>query len=170
MTLVYFHQRLNSEPVIILELLERLLKIDPDRAGYYKDKRSEVVIKQRVNLLNIEDHLDLSNLDLTVLNDTGILAFYRSLDLSFNSLSKADMSSLVSVVNLNLDHNELSNIKGVEHLSYLRTLSLKFNCIHGYLTLDFSNPNQLEGLRKCRMLESVSLEGNELTAFNIKTK
>ncbi|KAL0917324.1 hypothetical protein M5K25_012379 [Dendrobium thyrsiflorum] len=135
----------------VLELYDDLVKLDPRHAGYYEDERSLVIMNQVTfddkslsshlshssnyisSKLHLHGCLQLKSLSLTRIGYFERLLWVQTLDLSHNKLrSIAGIEALQLLINLNLQNNQISSITALEPLkllSYLRVLDISFNKI-----------------------------------------
>ncbi len=124
-----------------LEQYEKLLKIDPLRTGFYKDKISDIILDRKIAVE--PDSAIFSGLDLTKIQLPERFVALKQLDFSHNCLKSLDFAVyLQSVVTLNLSHNLLNNIDGIQCLEFLEDLDLSFNSNLFNLTARTSNPSR----------------------------
>ena len=120
----------------IVKGFDSLCQIDPTRQGYYRDQRSKSII-QRVLCNNGDDHVDLSNHELTSVSYfKELFAFSHKINLSNNQLKSVDtlLPYLINCQVLILDNNEIQKMEQTLLKHSLATLSLKSNP----LSADFS--------------------------------
>ena len=86
---------------------ETLCHIDASRQGYYRDQRSKCIIDKTFKSTK-SDTVDLSDCNLTALYFPEKFAFFRSVNLSCNSLKRLDFKPyLISCEELLVDGNPL---------------------------------------------------------------
>ncbi|ERN14381.1 geranylgeranyl transferase type-2 subunit alpha 1 [Amborella trichopoda] len=138
----------------VLDLFSSLLKMDPTHAHYYKDQHSMVLIEQvtsdRDTLLKHCWHhekqtsigslsnvwLRLNNLSLSRIGSFERLLWVQMLDLSHNELRSIEgMESMQLLTCLNLSHNQFGSFTSLEPLKLinsLRVLDISHNEIGGH--------------------------------------
>lgn len=85
-------------------------------------------------------YLYLSNTNIT---ECTINSFIRILDVSFNKISIVKVSNNTKLMELNLSHNNFSEISNLTTLEYLTELDLSFNPIKNIKLDSFANMNRL---------------------------
>jgi Leucine-rich repeat (LRR) protein len=72
--------------------------------------------------------VNLKNLGLTEIETKGQLMLAQRIDLSFNDLKSLSFAKFMqSVTHLNLDHNQITDLNGIQSLNNLKSLSVKWN-------------------------------------------
>lgn len=156
----------------ILTNLNILINIDSLRFNYYKDLRSQFIIKYKVyELWYIEEdqeinlEIDLSGLNLTTLNNNEHLGFFEQVNLSANCLSNLlnQLSLLQNCKKLSLSSNQLKNLKKFPTLQNLEVLSLrnnKLNNLEEILQLLKRHKLKLLDLRENPICSTTELQTN----------
>ncbi|XP_071717617.1 geranylgeranyl transferase type-2 subunit alpha 1-like [Rutidosis leptorrhynchoides] len=137
----------------VLKLYSQLMKLDPPHYQYYKDEHSLVLLKQITSsneslLKYCSEH-----------KDSG------SLWLRLNSLSLSRIGCferLLWVQNLDLSHNQLHSIEGLEALHLLTCLNLSHNKLGSFTVLD--------PLRLLKSLRLLDISYNEIGAHIVDTR
>ncbi|XP_021639555.1 geranylgeranyl transferase type-2 subunit alpha 1 isoform X3 [Hevea brasiliensis] len=142
----------------ILGLYIDLMKLDPPHYQYYKNEHSVVLLQQvmssRESLLSRCFHYR----DLT----SSSRGYPMCLRLNKLSLSRiGSFAKLLWVQMLDLSHNELQSIEGLEALQLLIHLSLSENKLSSFTAL--------EPLRQLKSLKSLDISYNEIGARSIDT-
>ena len=114
----------------ILTNLENLQTVDDKRKCYYRDMRSKLVVKEKLNNSIPNGELKLSGLGLTSISWPFCLSFVISLDLSNNKIrSTSFLPYLQRCKEIICDNNEIREIKGLPKDTMLKKFSLKDNPI-----------------------------------------
>ncbi|XP_065881784.1 geranylgeranyl transferase type-2 subunit alpha 1 [Euphorbia lathyris] len=146
----------NSEEV--LRLYKELMKLDPSHSQYYKDEYNLVLLEQvmsrRESVLSHCFHYS----DLTSLR-RGYPICLRLHKLSLSRVGSID--KLLWVQMLDLSHNELKSIEGLEALQLLSHLSLSKNKLASF--------SALEPLKHLKSLKVLDISHNEIGAHAIDT-
>ncbi|KAJ3255385.1 hypothetical protein HK103_006304 [Boothiomyces macroporosus] len=152
--ILYIYTTLGIELQESVKLLDHLMTIDKKRIKYYKEKKASLLLKH-------EDFQDervvLSSNCLSNLPKPHLFVFTRYLDLSNNDLQTLSFLKYLSLKELNLDSNQLTNISGIQTQKQLEKLSVKNNKIVK------SGLSDLMNLK----LNSLVLDGNPLTDQDI---
>ncbi|KAK3911080.1 Geranylgeranyl transferase type-2 subunit alpha [Frankliniella fusca] len=135
--------------------LDELVELDYQRANYYKDLKSRLLVEYALERQR-GDAVDLTGLALTALYHAPLLALVRTLVLDDNHLRRPlpHLSALQCCESLSLDRNELSSLAGWPALPSLVSLSLRDNAL--------SDVGSLAALSCCPRLQSLDLRGNPL--------
>ncbi|KAL1536263.1 protein geranylgeranyltransferase type II [Salvia divinorum] len=143
----------------ILALYHDLMKMDHAHIGYYEDEYSLVVMKQLTS--NTESLLKLcGNYEELSLPS---ISSYTCVRLKGLSLSRVScMEHLLWVQMLDLSHNKLRSIEGLEALQLLSCLKLSKN--------RFSSFTALEPLKMLKSLQVLDVSYNEIGAHSIDTR
>ncbi|XP_061345744.1 geranylgeranyl transferase type-2 subunit alpha 1 [Gastrolobium bilobum] len=142
----------------VLQLYDDLMKLDPTHSLYYKDERSLVLLHQitstRESLLPFcHYHKDA----------TETIAGYVCLRLQNLSLSRFGCTeNLLWVQMLDLSHNELQSIEGLEAMQLLSCLNLSHNILRSLTVLG--------PLRLLRSLKVLNISHNEIGLHSIDTR
>ncbi|XWS21397.1 hypothetical protein CRYUN_Cryun30bG0051700 [Craigia yunnanensis] len=142
----------------VLELYSDLMKLDPSHYQYYKDEHSLVLLQQvtscRESLLkHCFQYMD--SISSTICNP---------ICLRLNNLSLSRMGAfekLLWVQILDLGHNELQSIEGLEAMQLLSCLSLRNNKLRSFTALD--------PLRKLKSLRVLDISYNQIGEHSIDT-
>ncbi|KAA8538190.1 hypothetical protein F0562_027798 [Nyssa sinensis] len=143
----------------VLELYSNLMKLDPAHSRYYKDEYSLVLFQQvassRESLLK---HCFLYG------GSTGSsINNYICLRLNNLSLSRiGSVQKLLWVQMLDLSHNELQSIEGLEAMQLLSCLNLSNNKLGSFTAL--------EPLRLLKSLKVLDISYNEIGAHSVDTR
>jgi hypothetical protein len=140
LTLVHLYQHLKKPFQLSVDILEKLIKTDGFRKGYYEDYRilnlpgSSIIINEKMGQLKQENHIvtetqvDFSNLGLSIFPVAHQLLFCQKLNVSNNLLATTKvLKHLVMLKEMNLDGNQLQDLKGLERLVNLKVLSVQKN-------------------------------------------
>ncbi|XP_057975886.1 geranylgeranyl transferase type-2 subunit alpha 1 [Malania oleifera] len=143
----------------ILELFSELMKLDPSHSRYYKDEHSLVLLRQvssdREYLLRHCFHYRNSSSP-----SIGSFICLRLNNLSLTRIGSVEQ--LLWVQMLDLSHNELQSIEGLEAMQRLTCLNLSNNRISSFLAL--------EPLKLLKSLEVLDISYNEIGAHSIDTR
>ncbi|XP_053672152.1 geranylgeranyl transferase type-2 subunit alpha [Anopheles nili] len=114
--------------------LTKLESVDFLRAGYYQDLASKWTIETKlenwIEAGNLTAEIDLSGMQLTVMNYVQYLATSDAVDLSQNRLVDRNLGVLRDLVfcrRLNLSGNDLETAAAIKHLSAVEKIVLKDN-------------------------------------------
>lgn len=142
----------------VLRLYSELMKLDPPHSRFYKDEHSlvllEKVISGRESLLSYCFHYR----NLTSSSSSNPIC------LRLNGLSLSRLGSfekLLWVQMLDLSHNELQSIEGLEAMQLLSHLNLSKN--------KFGSFTSLEPLRHLKSMKVLDLSYNEIGSHSIDT-
>lgn len=147
---------INSEE--ILELYTVLVKMDPSHSQYYKDEHSLVLLKQATSSMESLLKHCYQYRDSTSTN------IWNFTCVRFNNLSLSRVGSvekLLWVQMLDLSHNELRSIEGLEAMQLLSCLNLSNNKLSSF--------SALEPLRFLSSLKVLDISYNEIGAHSIDT-
>ncbi|XP_057798050.1 geranylgeranyl transferase type-2 subunit alpha 1 [Salvia miltiorrhiza] len=143
----------------ILALYHDLIKMDPAHIGYYEDEYSIVLMKQLTS--NNESLLKLCG-NYQELSLPSISS-YTCVRLKGLSLSRVScMEHLLWVQMLDLSHNKLRSIEGLEALQLLSCLKLSNNRLGSFTAL--------EPLKMLKSLQVLDVSYNEIGAHSIDTR
>ncbi|WOH02720.1 hypothetical protein DCAR_0522109 [Daucus carota subsp. sativus] len=157
------HNNLNASSIVqseeVLGLYQDLMKTDPTHSQYYKDEYSSVLLKQvtssRESLLGYchqyrkstsTENSDLICLRLASLSITRIGSFEK----------------LLWVRMLDLSHNHLQSIEGLEAMQLLSHLNLSNNRLSSFTALD--------PLRFLKFLDVLDISFNEIGSHTVDTR
>ncbi|KAA3476620.1 geranylgeranyl transferase type-2 subunit alpha 1-like [Gossypium australe] len=152
----FTNQLVHSEEV--LELYSDLMKLDPTHYQFYKDEHS-IVLLQKVTSSK-ESLLQ----HCFQYKDSVSSAICRPICLRLNNLSLSRMGAfekLLWVQMLDLSHNELQSIEGLEAVQLLSCLSLRNNKLRSLTAL--------EPLRKLKSLRILDISYNQIGDHSIDT-
>ncbi|KAJ3319073.1 hypothetical protein HDV06_006692 [Boothiomyces sp. JEL0866] len=141
--ILYIYTTLGIEKQESIKLLDHLQKIDKKRISYYKEKKSFLLL----DLNDFQnDNVDYHRLGLSTLPKPHLFVFTSNLDLSNNDIHSLSFLKYLSLKELNLDDNRLSNLAGIQTQNQLAKLSVKNNKllnsgIRDLLTLKLSSLN-----------------------------
>ncbi|XVF56462.1 hypothetical protein PTKIN_Ptkin06aG0122600 [Pterospermum kingtungense] len=142
----------------VLELYSDLMKLDPSHYQYYKDEHNLVVLKQ---VTSSRESLLKHCFQYT---NSVPLTIYSPICLRLNNLSLSRMGAfeeLLWVQMLDLSHNELQSIEGLEAMQLLSCLSLRNNKLRSFTALD--------PLRKLKSLRVLDISYNHIGEHFIDT-
>ncbi|XP_016732155.1 geranylgeranyl transferase type-2 subunit alpha 1 isoform X2 [Gossypium hirsutum] len=142
MSYPFANKLVHSEEV--LELYSDLMKLDPTHYQFYKDEHSIVLLQKY--------------------KDSASSAICDPICLRLNNLSLSRMGAfekLLWVQMLDLSHNELQSIEGLEAMQLLSCLSLRNNKLRSLTTL--------EPLRKLKSLRILDISYNQIGDQSIDT-
>ncbi|KAL2339984.1 hypothetical protein Fmac_007924 [Flemingia macrophylla] len=146
----------NTEEV--LQLYIDLMKLDPTHPVYYKDEHSLILLKQ---ITSTRDSL----LPYCYYHKDATETFTGHVCLRLQNLSLSRMGSienLLWVQMLDLSHNELQSIEGLEAMQLLSCLNLSHN--------KFGSLTALGPLRSLKSLKVLNISYNELGSHSIDTR
>ncbi|GFP82901.1 geranylgeranyl transferase type-2 subunit alpha [Phtheirospermum japonicum] len=143
----------------ILELYQDLMKMDPAHVCYYEDEHSLVLLKQLTsNKVSLSKHCSQYQESLSPSEN-----HYLSVRLNGLSVSRiGSMEHLLWVQMLDLSHNKLHSIEGLETLQLLSCLNLSHNKICSFTAL--------EPLKMIKCLKALDISHNEIGAHSIDTR
>ncbi|KAI4307509.1 hypothetical protein L6164_030687 [Bauhinia variegata] len=142
----------------VLELYSDLMKLDPTHSIYYKDEHSLTLLRRitstKVSLLTYcRNYRDA----------TDSVARYVCLRLQNLSLSRiGSFENLSWVQMLDLSHNELRSVEGLEAMQLLSCLNLSHN--------KFGSFTALAPLRLIKSLKALNISYNEIGSHSIDTR
>ncbi|KAK6141631.1 hypothetical protein DH2020_024634 [Rehmannia glutinosa] len=143
----------------ILALYQDLMKMDPAHICFYEDDYSLVLLKQLTS--NIESLL--KHCDRYQESSSPSTNPYLCVRLNGLSLSRIGSTEhLLWVQMLDLSHNKLRSIEGLETLQLLSCLKLSHNRLCSFTSL--------EPLKKLKYLEVLDISHNEIGAHSIDTR
>lgn len=142
----------------VLQLYGDLIKLDPSHHQYYKDERSLVLLQQiassRESLLSHRfNYNSLTPLDIG-----------NPICLRLNNMALSRVGAFENflwVQMLDLSHNELRSIEGLETLQLLSSLNLSNNKISSF--------SALEPMRQLKSLKALNVSFNEIGKHSIDT-
>ncbi|KAJ1424752.1 Protein prenyltransferase, alpha subunit [Sesbania bispinosa] len=151
------HDKRNFKTEEVLQLYSDLMKLDPTHSLYYKDERSLILLKQ------ITSSREYLRPYCHYYKDaTEAITGYGCLRLQNLSLSRmGSFENLLWVQMLDLSHNELRSIEGLEAMQLLSRLNLSHN--------KFSSFTALGPLRLLKSLKVLNISYNELGSHSIDT-
>ncbi|CAA7411040.1 unnamed protein product [Spirodela intermedia] len=142
-----------------LQLYDDLIRLDPSHIGYYKDQRSLVLMDQVTSdEESLRKHCWLPK-------ELSLTSAGQSVCLRLNKLSLTRIGfveRLLWVNMLDLSHNELQSVEGLEAMQLLSHLNLSHNKL--------SSMTALEPLRPMISLQALDISYNEIGAHSIDTK
>ncbi|KAK1555126.1 hypothetical protein Q3G72_022289 [Acer saccharum] len=142
----------------VLELYSDLMKLDPSHVQYYKDDHSLVLLQQ---VTSSKESLLTHCFHYRNLTSSHI---GNSICLQLNNLSLSRVGSfdkLLWVQMLDLSHNELQSIEGLEAMQLLSCLNLSNNVLCSFTAL--------EPLRSLKSLKVLNISHNEIGAHSVDT-
>ncbi|XP_020213155.1 geranylgeranyl transferase type-2 subunit alpha 1 [Cajanus cajan] len=151
------HDGRKSNTEEVLQLYTDLMKLDPTHSLYYKDERSLISLKQ---ITSTRDSL----LPYCHYHKDATETFTGHVCLRLQNLSLSRMGSienLLWVQMLDLSHNELQSIEGLEAMQLLSCLNLSHN--------KFGSFTALGPLRLLKSLKVLNISYNELGSHSIDT-
>lgn len=136
-----------------LHTLDELVELDYQRASYYRDLRSRLVVEYALERQR-GDAVDLTGLQLTALYHAPLLALVKTLVLDDNRLRRPlpQLAALQCCETLSLDRNDLSSLSGWGAMPALTSLSVRDNALDSVAAL--------ADLAGCPGLRSLDLRGN----------
>ncbi|KAK4851005.1 hypothetical protein QYF36_011731 [Acer negundo] len=142
----------------VLELYSDLMKLDPSHVQYYKDEHSLVLLQQVTSskeslLTHCFHYRNLTS------SHTGNPICLRLNNLSLSRVGSFD--KLLWVQMLDLSHNELQSIEGLEAMQLLSCLNLSNNVLSSFTAL--------EPLRSLKSLKVLNISHNEIGAHSVDT-
>ncbi|KNA10205.1 hypothetical protein SOVF_146600, partial [Spinacia oleracea] len=159
-TIVSGRSTLTSSQMVhteeILALYSDLMKMDPPHSQYYKEEHSLALLRQATCC---KDNLLRYCWRYVKLAKTNPESF---ICIRFNSLSLARIGSvenLLWVQMLDLSHNELRSLEGLEAMQLLSCLNLSNNKINSFTALD--------PLRHLKLLRVLTISHNEIGDHSI---
>ncbi|KAI4337587.1 hypothetical protein L6164_015984 [Bauhinia variegata] len=142
----------------VLELYTDLVKLDPTHSIYYKDERSLTLLRQITST-----RTSLVTYCRNFRDATESVAGYICLRLQNLSLSRmGSIENLLWVQMLDLSHNELRSIEGLEAMQLLSCLNLSQN--------KFGSFTALAPLRLIKSLKVLNISYNEIGSHSIDTR
>ncbi|KAJ9567788.1 hypothetical protein OSB04_003754 [Centaurea solstitialis] len=143
----------------VLQLYSELMKLDPPHYQYYKDEYSSILLKQVTSSKESLLKYCWQYKDSTSLDVTG----HTCLRLNSLSLSRiGSVERLLWVQSLDLSHNQLHSLEGLEGLQLLSCLNLSHNKLGSFMALD--------PLRFLKSLRVLDISYNEIGAHTVDTK
>ncbi|TXG52661.1 hypothetical protein EZV62_021830 [Acer yangbiense] len=142
----------------VLELYSDLMKLDPSHVQYYKDEHSLVLLQQ---VTSSKESLLTHCFHYRNLTSSHI---GNPICLRLNNLSLSRVGSfdkLLWVQMLDLSHNELQSIEGLEAMQLLSCLNLSNNVLCSFTAL--------EPLRSLKSLKVLNISHNEIGAHSVDT-
>ncbi|KAL8215530.1 hypothetical protein R6Q57_022367 [Mikania cordata] len=143
----------------VLQLYSELMKLDPTHYQYYKDEYSLVFLKLVTSSKESLMKYCWQYKESTSLNIAG------DVHLRLNTLSLSRIGSferLLWVQSLDLSHNQLLSIEGLEALQLLSLLNLSHNKLGSFMALD--------PLRFLKSLRVLDISYNEIGAHTVDTR
>ncbi|KDO81208.1 hypothetical protein CISIN_1g0053811mg, partial [Citrus sinensis] len=141
----------------VLELYNDLMRLDPTHVQYYKDQHSLVLLQQVTS--NWESLLSRCFHYSNSPSNRGSPMCLQLKNLSLSRLGSFD--KLLWVQMLDLSHNELRSIEGLEALQLLSCLNLSNNILGSFTAL--------EPIRQLKSLRALNISYNEIGAHSIDT-
>ncbi|GAB2249325.1 hypothetical protein Droror1_Dr00012684 [Drosera rotundifolia] len=142
----------------ILELYRDLMALDTPHVQYYKDQHSITLLNQVTSSSgNFSRYCWLYT-------DVSVPAGERVICMRFNNLSLTQLTSierLLWVQMLDLSHNEVRSINGIEAMQSLACLNLSNNKLCSFTALD--------PLRRLKSLKVLNISHNEIGGHSIDT-
>ncbi|KAF7997259.1 hypothetical protein HCN44_005536 [Aphidius gifuensis] len=120
----------------ILEDLSALIKIDKLRSNYYLDIRSKCIMDYKLHTIwqdekidKLNDTIDLSNLNMTIIYNEHYLSLFEDVNLSGNDLGNSlhRLETLEECKKLSLSNNNLKSIKKLQKLNNIEVILLNDN-------------------------------------------
>ncbi|KAI8548404.1 hypothetical protein RHMOL_Rhmol07G0271400 [Rhododendron molle] len=151
---------LESKEVVhfeeVLELYNDLMKLDPPHSQFYKDEHSLVLLQQLTSnpesllrhCYNYRDPSPSRNICLRLCN------------LSLSRIGS--VKQLLWIQMLDLSHNQLRSIEGLEAMQLLSCLNLSNNKIGSF--------SALEPLKQLQSLRALNISYNEIGAHSVDTR
>ncbi|KAK0577649.1 hypothetical protein LWI29_036486 [Acer saccharum] len=142
----------------VLELYSNLMKLDPSHVQYYKDEHSLVLLQQVTSSQEplLTHCFHYRNLTSSYIGNPICL---RLNNLSLSRVGSFD--KLLWVQMLDLSHNELQSIEGLEAMQLLSCLNLSNNVLCSFTAL--------EPLRSLKSLKVLNISHNEIGAHSVDT-
>ncbi|KAK8966896.1 hypothetical protein KSP40_PGU010452 [Platanthera guangdongensis] len=142
----------------VLELFDDLMKLDPKHAKYYEDERSLVLLNQ----VTIDKKSSSSHFSLCGDYISSKLHFCSRMQLRSLSLTRIGyVERLLWVQVLDLSHNKLRSIEGLEALQLLACLNLRNNQICSFTAL--------QPLKLLSYLKVLDISFNQIGAHPVDT-
>ncbi|KAH9297565.1 hypothetical protein KI387_029247 [Taxus chinensis] len=149
--------RMNTDEV--LQLFNELIDIDPSHGEYYKDQFSLILFDQ---VTGSKEKLQGYVWDSVGMDSISHRHRHRWLRLNGLSLSRIGcMERLLWVQNLDISHNRLRSIDGLEALQLLSCLNLSYNLL--------ANFTVLAPLRLIKTLRALNIAYNEIGSHSVDT-
>ncbi|XP_034251418.1 geranylgeranyl transferase type-2 subunit alpha isoform X2 [Thrips palmi] len=147
-------QQFEAETVLTLDTL---VELDYQRANYYKDLRSRLVLEYALERQR-GDAVDLTRLSLTALYHAPLLALVKTLVLDDNHLRRPlpQLAALQCCETLSMDRNELVSLSGWGAMPNLRRLSLRGNAL--------ASVDSLAPLACCPRLRELDVRNNPVAS------
>ncbi|XP_074273209.1 geranylgeranyl transferase type-2 subunit alpha 1 [Silene latifolia] len=142
----------------ILALYSDLMKLDPSHLHYYKEQHSLALLQQITSSKDRLLRYCWCYKNSRLLNDRSVVW----LRLNNQSLSQIGcIERLLWVQNLDLSHNELGSLEGLEAMQLLECLNLSSNKIKSFTAL--------APLRHMKLLKVLNISNNEIGQHTIDT-
>lgn len=152
------HDKRKNHTEEVLKLYTELMKLDPTHSLYYKDEHSLVLLRQitssRESLLPYCHYYK----DASETNTSYVCLRLQNLSLS----RMGSFENLLWVQMLDLSHNELRSIEGLEAMQLLYCLNLSHNKLGSFTALG--------PLRSLESLKVLNISCNELGSHSIDTR
>jgi hypothetical protein len=134
----------NEKANELLQAVDKLIELDPSRAGYYRDLKSDLHIKHVAK--RDGNKLDLSNANLTRFHALSDPCFQdlEELNLSNNCIRLIPPISLPKLKVLILDGNQIEFLDNLDKFNSLERLSLKNNRVVDVMGEVVANDNLTE--------------------------
>ncbi|KAL5559960.1 hypothetical protein UlMin_036171 [Ulmus minor] len=142
----------------ILELYNALTKLDPSRSYYYKDEYSLVFLQQVTSLWESLMRHCCHYRELTS-SPIGSSVCLRLNNLSLSRIGSFEKLLWVQV--LDLSHNELQSLEGLEAMQLLSCLNLSYNKLRSFTALG--------PLKLLKSLKTLDISYNEIGSHSIDT-
>ncbi|KAG5541893.1 hypothetical protein RHGRI_021656 [Rhododendron griersonianum] len=158
--MISYDKTLESKEVVhfeeVLELYSDLVKLDPPHSQFYKDEHSLVLLQQLTSnpesflrhCYNYRDPSPSRNICLRLCN------------LSLSRIGS--VKQLLWIQMLDLSHNQLRSIEGLEAMQLLSCLNLSNNKIGSF--------SALEPLKQLQSLRALNISNNEIGAHSVGTR
>ncbi|KAH8861006.1 Geranylgeranyl transferase type-2 subunit alpha [Schistosoma japonicum] len=138
--------------------LNKLVSIDHQRSSYYEHLRSlYAALDVLAHAYEVESReVVLHNLDMSCFRNLDWYALMTKIDFSNNSIIRIPdtFAYLISLVELNLDDNQLITLCGISRLPSLTTLSVQRNRLSSF--------ESIEDIVHCLNLRTIYINGNEV--------
>lgn len=152
------HDKRKNHTEEVLKLYTELMKLDPTHSLYYKDEHSLLLLQQitssRESLIPYCHYYK----DASETNTSYVCLRLQNLSLS----RMGSFENLLWVQMLDLSHNELRSIEGLEAMQLLSCLNLSHN--------KFGSFTALGPLRLLKSLKVLNISCNELGSHSIDTR
>ncbi|WJX34943.1 protein geranylgeranyltransferase type II [Trifolium repens] len=152
------HDKRKNHTEEVLKLYTELMKLDPTHSLYYKDEHSLVLLQQITSSEeSLLPHCHYYK-DATETNTSYVCLRLQNLSLS----RMGSIKNLLWVQMLDLSHNELRSLEGLEAMQLLSCLNLSHNKLGSFTALG--------PLRSLKSLKVLNISYNELGSHSIDTR